>query len=57
MFIIITASPNKDGLTAAYGEAATAGINGSGGQVEVFDLIAPYRRNASGLHVLIAAIC
>jgi len=40
MFIIITASPNKDGLTAACGEAAIAGITGTGGQVEVFDISA-----------------
>jgi len=32
MFIIVTASPNKDGLTAVCGEAATAGITGAGGQ-------------------------
>ena len=40
MFIIITASPNKDGLTAAGGEAAKAGIIGAGGQAEVFDISA-----------------
>ena len=40
MFIIITASPNKDGLTAASGEAAMSGIIGAGGQVEVFDISA-----------------
>ena len=38
MFIIITASPNKDGLTAACGEAARLGIVGAGGQTEVFDI-------------------
>ena len=32
MYIIITASPNKDGLAAVCGEAATAGITGAGGQ-------------------------
>jgi len=37
---IITASPNKDGLTAACGEAAVAGITGAGGNVEVFDISA-----------------
>ena len=40
MFIIITASPNKDGLTAACGEAAIAGITGAGGKTEIFDISA-----------------
>ena len=40
MFIIITASPNKDGLTAACSEAAMAGITAAGGKTEVFDISA-----------------
>ena len=40
MFIIITASPNKDGLTAACGEAANAGITSAGGHAEGFDISA-----------------
>ena len=40
MFIIITASPDKDGLTAERGEAAPAGITGAGSQAEVFDISA-----------------
>jgi putative protein kinase ArgK-like GTPase of G3E family len=32
MYIIITASPNADGLTAACGKAALAGITGAGGE-------------------------
>ena len=31
MFTIITASPNKDGLTGECGETAKAGIIGAGG--------------------------
>jgi len=40
MFIIITASPNKDGLTAACGKAAIDGITGAGGQTEIYDISA-----------------
>ena len=40
MYIIITASPNTDGLTAACGQAALKGITDAGGQVEMFDLCA-----------------
>jgi multimeric flavodoxin WrbA len=40
MYIIITASPNKDGLTAACGESARAGIEGAGGIAELFDISA-----------------
>jgi len=40
MYIIITASPNKDGLTAACGEAAYDGITSAGGSAEVIDLFA-----------------
>jgi len=38
MHIIITASPNIDGLTAACGKAAFDGITGAGGQAEIIDL-------------------
>ena len=38
MFIIITASPNPDGLTAACGKAAVAGIESSGGQAKLYDI-------------------
>jgi multimeric flavodoxin WrbA len=38
MFIIITASPNTDGLTAACGNAAVAGINNAGGTAELIDI-------------------
>ena len=38
MYMIITASPNKDGLTAACGKAAYDGITSAGGQAEVFDI-------------------
>ena len=40
MYLIITASPNTDGLTAACGKAAAEGISAAGGQVEVFDICA-----------------
>jgi multimeric flavodoxin WrbA len=38
VFIIITASPNKDGLTAACGKAAFDGVTGAGGQAELIDI-------------------
>ena len=38
MYIIITASPNKDGLTAACGKAAYNGITGAGGKAEVIGI-------------------
>jgi len=40
MYIIITASPNTDGLTAACGKAAYDGITGAGGDAEIFDISA-----------------
>ncbi|MDR0928157.1 MAG: flavodoxin family protein [Oscillospiraceae bacterium] len=40
MYIIITASPNKDGLTAACGKALLDGIVSAGGQAEVVDISA-----------------
>ena len=40
MYIIITASPNRDGLTAACGIAALEGITEAGGIAEVFDISA-----------------
>jgi multimeric flavodoxin WrbA len=40
MYIIITASPNKDGLTAACGKAAYDGITGAGGNAEIIDISA-----------------
>ena len=40
MYIIITASPNKDGLTAACGKAAYEGITMAGGEAEVIDVFA-----------------
>jgi multimeric flavodoxin WrbA len=40
MFIIITASPNTDGLTAACGNAAYEGIKKSGKDVEIIDISA-----------------
>ena len=40
MYIIITASPNKDGLTAACGRASIEGIVGAGGEAELIDLCA-----------------
>jgi len=38
MYIIITASPNTDGLTAACGKAAYDGITSAGGTAEIIDL-------------------
>jgi len=38
MFIIITASPNTDGLTAVCGKAAYDGIVDAGGKAEIIDL-------------------
>jgi len=38
MYIIITASPNKDGLTAACGKAAYDGVTEAGGEAEVIDI-------------------
>jgi len=35
MYIIITASPNTDGLTAACGKAAFDGIVDAGGEAEI----------------------
>ena len=40
MYIIITASPNADGLTAACGKAALDGITSAGGQAELIDISA-----------------
>ena len=40
MFVIITASPNEDGLTAACGKTAYVGITGAGGEAEVIDIAA-----------------
>jgi len=40
LYIIITASPNKDGLTAACGEAALKGIKATGGEAELIDISA-----------------
>jgi len=38
MFLIITASPNADGLTAACGKAALDGIVSAGGKAEIIDI-------------------
>ena len=38
MYIIITASPNKDGLTATCGKAAYEGITLAGGEAEIIDI-------------------
>jgi multimeric flavodoxin WrbA len=38
MYIIITASPNKDGLTAACGKAMYEGITQAGGDCEIVDI-------------------
>ena len=43
MYLIITSSPNKDGLTAACGKAAYDGVTGAGGGAEIIDI------SASGL--------
>jgi multimeric flavodoxin WrbA len=40
MYIVITASPNTDGLTAAAGKAAVDGIVGAGGKAELIDISA-----------------
>jgi len=40
MFIIITASPNANGLTAACGKAALEGIEKAGGTAELIDISA-----------------
>jgi len=40
MFIIITASPNADGLTASCGKAAFEGITNAGGKAEIIDISA-----------------
>jgi len=40
MFIIITASPNANGLTAACGKAALDGIEKAGGNAELIDISA-----------------
>ena len=40
MYIIITASPNTDGLTAACGKAALDGVAAAGGAAELFDISA-----------------
>ncbi|MDR0948900.1 MAG: flavodoxin family protein [Lachnospiraceae bacterium] len=38
MYLILTASPNKEGLTAACGKAMVDGITGAGGECEVVDI-------------------
>jgi multimeric flavodoxin WrbA len=40
MYIIITASPNADGLTDACGKAALEGITSAGGEGEIIDISA-----------------
>ena len=40
MFLIITASPNTDGLTAACAEAALDGMIKAGGEAEIIDISA-----------------
>jgi len=40
MYIIITASPNTDGLTAACGKAVLDGITSAGGEAELHDISA-----------------
>ena len=40
MFLIITASPNADGLTAACGSAVLEGITSAGGDAELIDISA-----------------
>jgi multimeric flavodoxin WrbA len=42
MYVIITASPNSGGLTAACGSAAQEGITDAGGTAEVFDISAAH---------------
>ena len=45
MYIIITASPNIDGLTAACGKAAYDGITSAGGEAEIIDISAAKLRS------------
>ena len=40
MYLIITSSPNTDGLTAACGQAALKGIKSQGTEAEIYDLCA-----------------
>lgn len=40
MYLIITASPNAEGLTAACGKAAQDGVTSAGGEAEIIDLSA-----------------
>ena len=40
MYLIITSSPNTDGLTAACGKAAYDGVTGAGGEAEIVDISA-----------------
>ena len=40
MILVITSSPNKDGLTAACGAAALKGISAGGGEGELVDISA-----------------
>ena len=40
MYLIITASPNTDGLTAACGKAAISGITSAGGTAKLIDISA-----------------
>ncbi|MDR1439161.1 MAG: flavodoxin family protein [Clostridiales bacterium] len=40
MYLVITSSPNSDGLTAACGNAAADGIACAGGQAELIDISA-----------------
>ncbi|MDR0858919.1 MAG: flavodoxin family protein [Oscillospiraceae bacterium] len=41
MYHVITSSPNKDGLTAAAGQAAIDGITSAGGSAELIDISDP----------------
>ena len=38
MYIVITSSPNTDGLTAACGKAAMDGIQSAGGDAQLYDI-------------------
>ena len=40
MYLILTSSPNTDGLTAACGKAAYEGITSAGGAAEIIDISA-----------------
>ncbi|MCL2826679.1 MAG: flavodoxin family protein, partial [Eggerthellaceae bacterium] len=40
MYLVISSSPNADGLTAACAQAVCEGIEGAGGQVEPIDISA-----------------